>query len=248
MLNKYLERIKYDGTSEPNVENLYRLQYCHLHTIPYENFDIMRGVPFTLDIDSVLDKIITRRRGGYCFELNGAFAWLLRSLGYNITEYFARFLRGKDCDMPMRRHRVIRVDIGADSYICDVGVGGACPLFPLKLEADTEQHGSTYKLGRDSVFGWIIYEKLGNDWHEYYGFTEEPQYPIDFVTTDFYCQSSPDSFFRKSNMASIRTAGGRITIAGNELRFFSGDSVLTEVIDSDKRMADVLSEYFGIVL
>ena len=250
MLDKYLKRIGYDGSMEPNKENLFKLQYCHLHSIPYENLDIMRGVPFTLDIDDVLDKIITRQRGGHCFELNGAFSWLLKSLGYKVTEYFGRFLRGKDSDMPMRRHRVIRVDLDDDSYICDVGVGGVCPSVPLKLEEGLEQDGieTMYKFGKDPVFGWIIYEKAGSEWREYYGFTEEPQYPIDFVTTDFYCQMAPDSFFRQSNMASIRTENGRKTIAGNEFRIFSGDSVLTEVMDSDKRMAEVLREHFGIVL
>lgn len=250
MKEKYLKRIGYNGTMEPNRENLFKLQYCHLHTIPYENFDIMRGVPFTLDIDDVLDKIITRNRGGYCFELNGAFSWLLKAMGYEVTEYFARFLRGKDCDMPMRRHRVIRVELPDGSYICDVGVGGVCPAVPLKLEEGLEQNGidAMYKFGKDPVFGWVIYEKTGIDWREYYGFTEEPQYPIDFVTTDFYCQHAPDSFFRSSNMACVKTENGRKTIAGNELHIFSGESVYTEVIESEKRMAEVLSEHFGIVL
>ncbi|NLD88229.1 MAG: arylamine N-acetyltransferase [Clostridiales bacterium] len=248
MLEKYLDRIGYDGTRELTRENLFRLQYCHLHTIPYENFDIRRDVEFDLEIEHVLDKIVKRRRGGYCFELNGAFTWLLRSFGYDVTEYFGRFLRNKEHDIPMRRHRVLRVELPEGSYICDVGVGGSCPTYPLKLiESIPQDSGDTeYRFRRDDIFGWVIEEKTSRGWEDYYCFTEEKQYDIDFVSVDYYCQRHPNSFFRQSDMACIKTEDGRFTISGDEFKIFSGDSVYTEIMETEERKAEVRKIYFGI--
>ena len=90
---QYLRRIGYDGPTDGSAAALAALQQAHLCTVPYENFDILRGQPLSLNPDALFEKIVTHRRGGYCFELNGLFGWLLKALGYPVTEYFARFLK-----------------------------------------------------------------------------------------------------------------------------------------------------------
>src|SRR5690554_3265002 len=89
----YLDRIGYTGPLDGSAETLAQLQWCHLHTVPYENLDILDGVPLSLDIEHLIEKIIVRRRGGFCFELNVLFGWLLRELGYPVTDFVARFWR-----------------------------------------------------------------------------------------------------------------------------------------------------------
>src|SRR5690606_20497919 len=88
-IHLYLQRIGYEGPLDRSAKTLAQLQYCHLHTVPYENLDILRGVPISLELEDLFDKIVVRRRGGYCFELNALFGWLLRELGYPVTDYFA---------------------------------------------------------------------------------------------------------------------------------------------------------------
>ena len=92
-IKAYLERI--DAVFEkPDYENLCRLQRCHLFSVPYENLDILKNIKIDLNTDALFDKIVTRRRGGYCFEVNRLFGELLRALGYNVTDLAARYLRG----------------------------------------------------------------------------------------------------------------------------------------------------------
>src|SRR6476620_8788583 len=92
-IQNYLERIGFKGLLDGSVKTLSDLQECHLHTVPYENLDILNHIPLSLDPQDVYQKVIVRRRGGYCFELNALFGWLLRELGYPVTDLFARFWR-----------------------------------------------------------------------------------------------------------------------------------------------------------
>ena len=110
MIEAYLERLELTGIDRrPTRQNLQALQQAHLYHIPYENLDVMRGVPLSLEIDDLFRKIVLNHRGGYCFELNGLFSWLLGELGYEVTGYFARFLRSAGDTIPMRGHQVMRV-------------------------------------------------------------------------------------------------------------------------------------------
>lgn len=249
-LSAYLARIGTDvRPGDTSSETLRALQTAHLTHVPYETMDIIRGVPFTLEPDALFDKIVTRRRGGYCFELNGLFALLLRELGFAVTEYFARFLRDADPGIPMRRHRVLRVTASdGQDYLCDVGVGGVCPLAPLpfSLYTETQEPNGVWRLVPDSVYGTVVEEYKAGSWAPYYAFTAEPQYPIDFVTTNYWCQSAPDSPFRASPIVCLQTGSGRRTLRGDEFRIFDGGRV--EVIpagDAENRDR-LLWELFGI--
>ena len=93
-IETYMARIGFDGALDGSVSTLSRLQQCHLHTVPYENLDILYGIPLSLDVQAVYTKIVEKGRGGYCFELNILFGTLLRSLGYQVTDLFAKVLAG----------------------------------------------------------------------------------------------------------------------------------------------------------
>src|SRR5580693_2308870 len=83
-VERYLKRIGYDGPREPGIENLRALHRCHMLTIPFENLDIPLGRPIVLNVEHLYNKLVDRRRGGYCYELNGLFAWLLAQLGFDV--------------------------------------------------------------------------------------------------------------------------------------------------------------------
>ena len=251
----YLARIGLsDLPRDTTAATLETLQAAHLTHVPYETLDIVRGVPLSLEEDALFDKIVTRNRGGFCFELNGLFAALLRALHFPVTEYFGRFLRDADPGVPMRRHRVLRVTTSdRGDFICDTGVGGVCPLLPLpfgphSVECPTQvvqERDRAWRIRADVFYGHVVEEYKHGAWYPYYAFTEEPQVPIDFVTTSFWCEASPDSPFRVSPIVCVQTPTGRRTIRDGEYREFDGDSVLTEPIGD---LDSLLAEKFGIVL
>lgn len=259
LVQGYLDRIGYHGPLDGSAETLSALQEAHVLTVPYENLDIMRGKYLSIEIPDVYKKIIVQKRGGYCFELNGLFAWLLRELNYDVTEYYGRFLFGEPVDIPMRRHRISRVLIDGETYICDVGVGIPAPRYPLLLKEGLEQKqsGETYRLVRDPLLGWVVQFDHRGQWDNIYSFTEDPQYPIDFEMPNHWCLTHPDSIFKHYAMAYIRTPDGRKTIAdvedesGNkvqEFRTFSPKGVETFIPKTEEEYREALERYFGIVL
>jgi len=249
----YLKRIGLNLNPDnlrPDFELLRKLQYAHVTTVPYENLDIIRRVPLELTFDALYDKIVRRERGGYCFELNCAFNWLLRQLGYQTQSCFARYLRGEN-DIPMRRHRVIIVTSPFidGRALCDVGIGERAPRYPLKLEADTiqEQFGETYQFNEDDDFGWVLADLHEEKWGVFFAFTEEKQLEVDFKAISFWCEHSPESPFRSKLMVSIKTDLGRKTIADMSYKIFESNGVTEHIIADQLELYRVLREEFGII-
>jgi len=246
----YLQRIGYNGPLDGSAEALAGLQERHLHSVPYENLDILRGVPLSLDIPDLHDKIVVRRRGGYCFELNALFGWLLKELGYPVTSLFARFWRDEPDPPPKRRHHVLKVEAGGNSFLCDVGVGGIVPVRPVQMTEGLEQPqgGECYRLDSDPDFGWMLSERRNGVWGRLYSFTEEPQLPKDFIMASYWCEHAPDSIFTRGEMLAIRTEVGRNTASGREFRIFSAGGVRVFTPRTEAEYREALRQYFGIVL
>lgn len=248
-ISQYFERIGYTGPNDASIAQLQTLQELHLTRIPYENLDIMAGKPISLVPDALFDKIVTRRRGGFCFELNALFAELLSACGYEVTSYFARFLLGSQ-GIPMRRHQVLRVRAQGQDYLADVGVGLPVPRRSLRLEESTvqEQFIGTYRFTRDALLGWILWELHKGQWRKLYSFTEEVQLPVDFVATSYYCQYAPESIFNKQDMVALGTPTGRITLDGDTLKVFDGESVTVTALGTRAEKEAALMRCFGLVL
>ena len=248
-INAYLQRIGFTSTPKLDFDTLHTLQRKHLQAIPYENIDILRNVPISLDIDDIFEKIVVRGRGGYCFELNALFAWLLRGLGFTVADYFARFLFNES-EIPMRRHHVLGVSFGSERYLCDVGVGLVIPRTPILLAEGTvsEQDGDCYKLMKEDFLGYVLYTLKSDGWRQLYSFTEEEQIKADYMVTSFWCEHHPDSIFRAGNMVHIFTENGRKSIAGNELRIFSPAGVEVVDVATEDEYKKLLKLHFGINL
>ncbi|MFC0331258.1 arylamine N-acetyltransferase [Paenibacillus sepulcri] len=244
----YLKRIGYEGNLDGSAAALAELQERHLHAVPYENLDILKRIPLSLEIPALLDKIVVRRRGGYCFELNALFGWLLRELGYPVTDLFARFWRDETDAPPKRRHHVLKVEAEGISYLCDVGVGGIVPRRPIQMQELLEQPQGeeSYRLEQDAYYGWVLCEWKRGGWSWLYSFTDEPQLPKDFIMATYWCENAPDSIFTRNAMVAMRTREGRNTIAGQEFRIFTADGVHAFTPASEDDYNEALLTYFGI--
>lgn len=247
-LEKWLDRIGYEKTDllVPSVETLAKIQYAHVTHVPYENLDILNGSPLSLDIDTLYDKIVIQRRGGYCFEINALYEAMLKEAGFITESLFARYLRGTS-GMQMRRHRVIRVYIDHESYIADAGIGQSAPRLPVRLIENNVQEicNETYRCILDPVLGYVLQDLHEGQWRDFFSFTSEPQHEIDFLAASFWCEKSPDSPFNKQRMISIKAPDGRITLDGSVLKQFTAQGVKVRELEDDE-IAAVLHEYFGI--
>lgn len=210
----YLERIGYLGGREPSAENLAALLRAHRVAVPYETLDLWCGRRTTLDPGALYDKIVVRRRGGYCFELSGLFAALLRELGYEVREYAGRWLwNNTSLTVPRRCHRIVCARVGdGPAKIVDAGVGLPCLAEPLEVVLDKPQlHGGRYyRLVRDERLGILVEMMLPDgSWAKLCSFDTTPSEPTDFDYPHWWCQTHPDSVFRCGNFRVFRlTAEG----------------------------------------
>lgn len=247
-VEKYLARIGMSLPEDfaPDSAFLRELQFAHCTHVPYENLDIIRGIPLSLDEVDLYKKVVEQGKGGFCFELNGLFAWLLRQLGYKVTEYAARYLRGES-ELPMRRHRVLKVEATDGVWCCDVGIGEVCPRYPLRLVEGVEQpqFDECYRFEKDDFLGWVLMDLHKGEWRRFYSFTEEPQLPQDYDALCLYCEKSPKSPFIHSEMFSLKTPAGRITLDGNVYKEFADGEVRVKELSAAEMPAAYAK--FGLV-
>ena len=248
-IGKYLNRIEFKGTKEPTIKNLFLLQDTHNKNVPYENLDIMNNIRISLEIPDIYDKIVNRKRGGYCFELNGIFGWLLRSLGYDVNDYFARYLRDEP-EIPMRRHRVLLVSCENETFLCDVGIGSAVPLLPIKflLNEPQPQNKDIYRLIFDDFLGYVLEEFRHDEWLPLFSFTTEKQLNKDFLATHWYCETHPDSCFRAMNLVSMRTDTGRKILEDKTFKIFVNENVTVFTVENQDDFNENLKKLFNIEL
>lgn len=245
----FLARIGLAGTPVQHTkEFLGAVQNACVLTIPYENLDILRGRPVSLDAEDIYRKIVTEHRGGYCFELNALLHQMLAEMGFTVHSRFARYLRGES-KIPFRRHRIVIVTLeDGEEYMVDIGVGQVAPRLPLHLaEGEVqEQNGETYRFARDAELGWVLWDLHKGQWRQYISFTTEMQVEEDFIPASFWCEKHPDSPFNKGNMIAIKTADGRRTVDGNIYKEFAGDVCTHEETMDATRTAQILETVFGL--
>jgi N-hydroxyarylamine O-acetyltransferase len=242
----YLDRIAYRGPQTPTAEALRALHLAHMLAVPFENLDIGIGREIVCDESRILYKVIQERRGGFCYELNGAFAALLRALGFDVTLLSARVARADGSESPEFDHLILRVDL-EEPWLADVGFGDSF-VEPLRLEPDIEhpQFGTAYRLKR-SATDWIFESKTGDAWQKQYSFTLQPRQLSEFAEMCRYHQTSPKSTFTQKSVCSLATREGRITIAGPKL-IQTRQGVREERDLTEDERVRCLKEAFGVVL
>lgn len=247
----YLTRIGLDPAAPPSPDRvgLGRLHRAHLATVPFENLDIHLGVPIKLDVVAFLDKIVVRRRGGFCYELNSGFAALLAALGFPVALLEARVFDGEALGIRYD-HLCLRVDLD-HPYLVDVGFGAAFDE-PLRLDTADEQvdDRGTFRIvavppnGATPEGGWF---DLIWDGEAQYRFCSTPRDLADFQPGCTYNQTSPDVMFTRSTVCTRRTPTGRITLHGLTVATTVGEE-RTDVTIDPAALGDALRRHWGISL
>lgn len=241
----YLKRINYSGPLEPTAETLRQLQVAHLLAVPFENLSIHAGEPIVLNDDSLFEKIVLRRRGGFCYELNGLFAALLRSLGFEVQMLSAGVANAEGEWGPEFDHMTLLVDM-EQRWLADVGFGDSF-IEPLLLDQRTEQVQGRMNYRIDERDGrlMLLQKDEDSDWKPQYRFTLQPHVYADYDEMCRYQQTSPQSHFTQRRICSRLTPDGRITISNNRLISTKG-KVKEERDLSDDEVSKTLRQHFGI--
>jgi len=242
----YLSRIGYAGSITPGAEDLRALHRAHLFSVPFENLDIAQGRPIVLDEDALLRKVINHRRGGFCYELNGCFAALLRSLGFQVTLLSARVSRRDGGEGPEFDHLALRVDLD-QPWLADVGFGESF-LEPLRLQVDIEQcdPAGQFRLRRMGDRFQLERQEPEGLWRPQYSFSLQPRRLEDFAGMCHYHQTSPESHFTQNSICSCATADGRITLSGMKLIITRNGQREETTLQTEQQRQDALNEHFGI--
>jgi N-hydroxyarylamine O-acetyltransferase len=242
----YLARI---GAARPAVLDgpaLRALHHSHLLAVPFENLSIHLGEPISLAEDDLIGKVVHRRRGGFCYELNGAFALLVQALGGRVERVAAR-VSGADGLGPPFDHLALLVHLadGTGPWLADVGFGGHT-TYPLDFgsRAGQPDPGGTFQLA-DAAHGDVDVLKDGA---LQYRIERRDRDLDEFIPTCWWQQTSPRSHFVQGTICSLLTEDGRISIADRTLIRTSGGTRTEEQLESDEDLLRAYSEYFGITL
>lgn len=250
-LQLYLRRIGVEGDLPLCYETLAKIQQAHLEHIPYENLDIIRGIPLSLEENALFDKMVVRNRGGYCFEQNGLLYGALCGLGFSVTQFCGRFIDGKPEVVQDRRHRVLKVDTREGAFICDVGVYGESPRRPLRfVEGEVQTDGiCRYRYLRDDFYGWVECQlEQGKDWKWVYGFTEEPWLSYDFEQPSFFCEKNPASLFNTTRKVGIFRGTESLTYLDNVFTVYELGEIKEREEVPQEKAGEYLKKYFGLEL
>jgi N-hydroxyarylamine O-acetyltransferase len=245
-LDAYLARIGHAGDLGPSRSALDALHLAHATHIPFENLDILLGLPIRLDLPSLFAKLVRGRRGGYCFEQNRLFAAVLEALGYTVTPLAARVRLGTTAVLP-RTHMTLRVDVEGERLLADVGFGVQGLLLPVPFGAASEsrQFAWTYRIV-EGARQHVLQSRAGTQWDDLYAFTLEPQQPVDYELANYYTSTHPASRFVQTLTAQRLAPDVRRVLRDREYSELRGEAIVRRTLASDDEVLDVLAESFDL--
>lgn len=246
--DRYLRRLGVTPPIAPSIDELAHLQQAHLLTTPFENLSVRAGEPIVLDERLLVEKLAERQRGGFCYELNGAFGWLLRQLGFAVTRISARVYSGERQTFgPEFDHMALIVHLDQD-YLVDVGFGDSA-RGPIPVPAgETEDVSGRYRVrrNRQTLDEFVLqrYERAG--WSAQYAFTSEPRQLADYAEMCHYHSHSPASHFTQRTVCTLATPTGRLTLTPDAFTVTEGASKQKQAVGSQAEFDALLLQHFGI--
>jgi arylamine N-acetyltransferase len=250
-VSAYFDRIAYQGPAEPTVDTVRAVVAAHNRSIPFENLDPLLGIPVAdLSAPALTDKLVHRRRGGYCYEHNGLMGYVLDELGFGVERHAGRVVwMNPDGPLPAQTHQVLTVTVpGVDGLLLvDVGFGGQTLTSPIRLEAGPvqETRHEPYRLQARGD-GYQLEAQINGDWQPLYMFNTRPQPRIDLEVGSWYVSTHPDSFFVTGLTAAVVTDDARYNMRGRNLAVHRAGDTEKIRFDTAADVLDALTETFGI--
>jgi N-hydroxyarylamine O-acetyltransferase len=247
----YLQRIGYRGNAAPTLATLRALHELHPRAIPFENLNPLLRLPVKLDAGSLQRKLVTDRRGGYCYEHNLLLKHALESLGFRVTGLGARVVfNHPENEITARTHMALAVDLADEVWIADVGFGGMTMTAPLRLVENVPQATphEPFRIKRlDGDF--VLQSQVRDEWRSLYRFDLQEHYLPDYELTSWYLCHNPASPFLTRLVAARSEQGRRYALRNNEFATheLNGETV-RRTLSSAEEFRSVLADTFGIAL
>ena len=244
-LDAYLARLGIAPPLAPTLDTLRRLHVAHLAAFPFHNLTIQRGGVVSIDVDSIAQRFLDGCGGGYCFERNTLFGAALRELGFEVTTLLGR---AGPPDKRALNHMLLRVDIGGQPWLADVGFGGEGLLEPIPLVDGTRvmQEGIEFSLRRDAHH-WILAMHCGDATMDLYEFSGAPHTTGDVEMANFYTSMHPSSIFRKSLTIQRITPEERVILRPRVVTRYRNGARIDQPIEPPQLRA-LARELFAIEL
>lgn len=249
-IDAYLARIGLKSRPAANADGLATIQRAQRLNIPFENIDIPLGRGISLDQQTVFDKLVVRRRGGYCFEQNQLLGRALAALGFETRALLARVWLFAPEDAPPRTHTLQLVMLDGAPWIADAGFGGSyCPPMPLIAgHTATGPDGSVHRLTHSAGHGWML-ERMGStEFQPQFSFTEDVVAVADLDMSNHWTSSWPGSRFVQNIVANICLPRGSAALTGLNYTRTNATETVSSTITSPLMMQMRLSLVFGIDL
>ncbi len=250
-LDAYLDRIGFSGPRPATLETLRRLHFCHAGTIPFENLNPLMGWPVDLDVASLQNKLIHKRRGGYCYEQNLLFKHALEAVGFNVVGLAARVSWNTPQSVVLpRTHMLLQVTLGGEAYIADVGFGGPTLTAPLRLVTNVAQT-TPHEPFRLTTAGaeFMLEAEIGSSWKPLYRFTLQEQLLPDYEVANWWVSANPKSLFVNSLIAARAAEGRRYTLLNNEFAVHYLDGRTDRrTLGTVAEICEILEDPFGLML
>jgi N-hydroxyarylamine O-acetyltransferase len=247
-VDAYLDRLSYRGPRAPTLATLRALHAAHLLAVPFENLDIGLGRPIVLEEPLLFDKIVTRRRGGFCYELNGLFGALLSRLGFDVTLVSARVFSDGHFGPEFDHLALLVTPDDQTHWLADIGFGD-CFLEPLRLVPGEQVHAArdrAYRLA-PTISTWLLEERQGaGPYAAVYSFTSQPRRLADFAPMCRFHQTSPASHFTQRRVCTQATLTGRLTLRDLKLIVHHGPTRTETDLPDEAAFAQALREHFGM--
>ena len=246
-LPSYLARIDYRSAPCPDVATLRGLLRAHALAVPFENLDVQLGRPVTTNVAQAYEKIVGRRRGGWCYEQNGLFGWALAEIGFDVTRVAAAVMRAERGEVSEANHLalLVRAPGSDDTWLADVGFGGSL-LEPIRLEECEHLH-DPFRLGlrRLDDGHWQFWENAG-DGEFSYDFRPEPANEDALAHKCEVLQTDPESSFVLNLVVQSRTPKRHSTLRGRVLTHYDASGATTSTLQSPDQLLQTLAGIFGL--
>ena len=246
-LAAYCQRIGFSGELRADLATIQGLMQQQLRTVAFENLDVLAGKVISLQPEAIVEKIITRGRGGYCYEVNGLFAMALSALGIAY-----QWVAARPMFYPVKRprtHAALIVSVDGAEYLCDLGFGSYGIRAPLRvdvLDTPTTQDDDTYQLTQDG-HDLVLQAYVDGAWLNQYGFTRCPVEWIDFAPANWLNSTHPDAVFTQKPLVVLFTATGRKVLFGDSFKVIEDGQVTQQTLEK-AQLADILAQHFQLNL
>ncbi|MEA9413860.1 arylamine N-acetyltransferase family protein [Flavobacterium sp. PL02] len=245
VLQDYLDRIHFVGDVKSNIKSISKLMQCQLFSIPFEDLDVQAGKTISLAGNDIVDKLINRKRGGYCYELNGLFALVLQKMDISYRFVAARPLVNPG-ENP-KTHMAIIVTLEGEEYLVDLGFGGNGIREPLKLNDTTaaQQGTETFALAKAENGDYLLQTLLRDEWKNLYSFDLSHQDWIDFKPANHYNSTHPDSFFTQNLVVVLQNPLGKKILFRNTFKSIVNGETKSYTFEPEK-LKDILATEFNL--